>query len=82
MGSRYQRCRVKEWADLRKGPLQRLRSGFTQPLPPELATELASLTERIDHLALLLAQLPERPLTQTQRNLLRSIARELLRRAG
>lgn len=73
---------MKEWGDLRNGPLQRLRSASMKPLAPESATELASLTERMDYLAQLVSEMPDRELTPIQRSLLRAIARELLRRVN
>jgi hypothetical protein len=73
---------VKEWHELRRGPMQRLRSASTRPPGPESATERASLTERIDYLAMVVTMLPDRPLTTMQRDLIRTIARELLRRAN
>lgn len=73
---------TREWHELREGPMHRLRSASTRPLPPLDASELASLSERMEHLAYLVTEMPDRELTERQKSYLRVIARELLRRAN
>lgn len=51
-----------------------------RPLPEQQASMAGELTDRIEAMAVTLAHLPDVALTEKQRELLRTIARELLRR--
>lgn len=50
----------------------------TEPSRPEIS----NFNDRIDYLAFVVAQLPDRALTVAQRDRIRIVARELHRRAG
>lgn len=50
-------------------------------LPPVSAIEIASYSDRLDSIAMAVAQLPDQPLTATQIARLEIIARELMRRS-
>lgn len=62
--------------------IQRALAAGRLPLPPISATEVAGLSDRIDSLALAVADLPNQPMTPSQKDRLRIVARELTRRAG
>lgn len=58
--------------------LQRVPAMATEPSRPEIS----NFNDRLDYVAMIVAQLPDRPLTVGQRERMRIIARELLRRIG